>query len=162
MAGPTPATAGEARIEAATAAAVASEATAIENAVAVEIPAVVVAAQEAIAEAEDLQEGLALAAMQTELGQRIVAVDTMVSTCRNDLAGLAEKTASLTTRLDQLAADLTSAIARLPPIVVEASSIPTPLPAEPMATTTIVNPAENPAPIAAAPEARAAKKVRLI
>jgi excinuclease UvrABC ATPase subunit len=159
MAEPVPAS--EARIEAATAAAVASEATSAEIAASIDNVAVE-RAQERVEEAEQAAADIALAAMHTKLGQDIEALSHRLSTWQNEHdqthSMLTATIAKIETSLAALEAKMTT-----PPVEVIAEPLSSP-PASPQATAVTVEPGSVEATPAesAVPAAPARKRMRLI
>lgn len=157
--------AAEARVEAATAVAVAQEAT-VAEAVETVADGAIARAQDAVAEAEATADAIALAAMNTRLGQEIATERTE----RNTWQGahdqlhqtLLSEIATVKTRMEEIGASIAECLTRMPPpvAIVEPSST-LPVSGD---QTTIVNPgSENNVPIAESPVAPAAKKrIRLI
>ena len=166
MAAPEATPAAEARIAAATATAAAQEATTAEVVETV-ADAAIERAQEAVQEAEETADALALAAMQTEIGQRVSALAESVTTWQGahdqTHATLQSELANLTSQVAGLANSLAQLTAQAPPTVAVVSSTPEPLPDQ-GTTTVLVTPEATPAgsleATGAAPVAPARKKIR--
>lgn len=165
MPDPIPVEAAEARVEAATATAIAQEATTAE-AVETVADGAIARAQDAVAEAEATADAIALAAMNTRLGQEIGTERTERQTWQGAHDQLHQtllsEIATVKNRMEEIGASIAECLTRMPPPVAIVAAQST-LPAS-GDQTTIVNPeAASSDPIAAAPVVPAAKKrIRLI
>lgn len=160
-----PLPASEARVAAATATAEAQEASIAETAEVVQTAAVA-RAQERAEDAEEIAADIALAALQTELGQQVAAIAQEVRAWQNGHQethnALTGELALVRTHLDAITAQLAQAVTALPPIVA-VSSTPAALPGA-ETTATIVQPAaaESPAPMPAENAAPGKRRIKFI
>lgn len=111
-------------------AAAAAVAEAANEAAAERVESVVAVAQERIAEAEATAQAITDAAIQTELGRQIVAVEQGISACQNENLSLRQTVTALETKLSELTLAIAAAATAAPAPAPAPQILSTPQPSE--------------------------------